>query len=305
MSKCVEKDRMKVVKKMFMRNPISNKDCIIVNSIRKSYKDVHALMEGFSCNIACAENTTLLGRNGAGKTTLMNLITNNLFLDTGTITINGIDCGIPEARKGLRYLPDKLEIPHMFTATEMFKEYSLYSDGYSISDFKDIAEQFECLHLVDHYFSKKSKGQQRLLMLSIVLSGEPSLIILDEPLEGLDPMNIRKVRNRINVLKNCGCTILQSSHRIHEAERQGGRYLIIHDGRVCSEGDMADIKMLGRVQKEKYDESFSKMVSFVCEIDNYVLVEMKDLEEVRNSSIRDIMLPATLEDIYIASLEQR
>ncbi len=190
----------------------------------------------------------------------------------------------------------------MCTATDMYNEYSLYIDDHSLSDFRKMAEEFECLHLANHYFNKKSKGQQRLLMLSIVLSGQPSLVILDEPMEGLDPMNVRKVRKRMNSLKREGCTILQSSHRIHEAERQGGRYLIIHDGHICSEGDMADIQKLGRIPITKFVESMNETVNTICKIDDYVLI---DRIENGHSSLEEIVLPATLEDVYIASLEQR
>ncbi|GEM_PF-2083344 len=281
-----------------------SEDGIIVDNVWKNYGDVCALAKGFSCNIRRAENTVLLGSNGAGKTTLLDLITNNIFPDSGTIKINGIDCRIPEARKGLRYLPDKSRIPHLCTATDMYTEYSLYIDDHSLIDFKKMADEFECLHLVNHYFNKKSKGQQQLLMLSIVLSGQPSTVILDEPMDGLDPMNVRKVRKRLNSLKREGCTILQSSHRIHEAERQGGRYLIIHDGRICSEGDMADIQKLRKIPK-KYVESMNLTVNIICEIDEYVLIKKEYLVEVGNFSFEEIVLPATLEDVYIASLEQR
>jgi len=279
-------------------------DCIVIKDIQKSYGDVTAIKEGFSCNIVSGENTVLLGRNGAGKTTLLNLITNNLFYKSGTITINGVNSTVPESRKGLRYLPDQLEMSQMFTAKQMYQEYSLYSNGYSMDSFMETTKEFECIHLIDHYLSKKSKGQQRLLLLSIVLSGSPVLVILDEPMEGLDPVNIRKVRNRINTLKEKGCTILQSSHRIHEAEKQGGRYLIIHDGRVCSEGRMDNIAEMVKIPKNEYNESLESVVDVVSEIDDYLLLRIKDTHKTNSVFEKATRKQATLEDIYIASLRQ-
>lgn len=283
----------------------NNKHCIRITNISKHYGSVCAIADGFSCNIPSAENTTLLGRNGAGKTTLMNLITNNLFLNNGTITINGTNCSVPEARKGLRYLPDSLEMPATFTAKELLKEHLFYSGDYSLEDFNETATAFDCLHLSEQPMGGRSKGQKRLLMLAIVLSGNPSLILLDEPMEGLDPVNVRIVRKRISTLVNQGCTVLQSSHRIHEAERQGGRYLIMHDGRLCLEGNMEDISFMGRIPTDSYHEGIGEMARIICEIDDYFLVEAKDHKKDWAFQSRDRISPATLEDMYIASLENR
>ncbi|PIE53683.1 hypothetical protein CSA37_00520 [Candidatus Fermentibacteria bacterium] len=277
--------------------------CIVVNKIKKSYKNINAIRQNFSCEIYSGVNTVLIGKNGAGKTTLMNLITGNIFLDQGEITINGICCSKPESRRGLRYLPDNMQVPEKCTAADLFIEFQRYSSEFSMADFRATAEEFDCLHLIDHPFSKKSKGQKRLLMLSIVLSGSPSVVILDEPMEGLDPMNVRKVRRRITGLCREGCTVLHSSHRIHEAERHAERYLIIHDGEFRGEGVMADLELYRRIPEERVKHLGMNQVRKVSSIDDYCLVKAESSESISSWNMKNISSPATLEDVYIASLE--
>lgn len=275
----------------------------MVDCVSKSYGPSRGLAEGFSCTIRKSESTVLLGSNGAGKTTLLSLIANLRRPDSGRITIDGIDASMPESRRGMRFLPEQVSLPRRATTEDLLNEYKANGADIRFDQVAEMTAYFECDSLYGKEFGKLSKGQRQILLLSAILSGRPKLVILDEPMEGLDPLNIRRVRQRIRHLTEAGTTVLHSTHRVHEAEKHGGLYMIIHKGRLVENGSMASIASytkLSQSEAERFGIAEDQVHGIVA---GKLIVSISAVLASCTGTRSDLNLSTlTLEDIYISKL---
>lgn len=186
-----------------------------------------------------------IGKNGAGKTTTMKLILGLDFPDEGKIELFE---GMP-LEKARKYIGSLIEAPGLYkncTAYENMKRFSVISGGTE----KDITD---CLHLagLDNTGNKKagefSLGMRQRLGIAIALLGNPRLLILDEPINGLDPEGIKEIRDVILRLnRERGVTFLISSHLLDELAKIVTRYGIISDGVLLEEVAAAELERRSR-----------------------------------------------------------
>lgn len=269
-------------------------------NLKKYYGRTRGLREGFSCDIRKGENTILLGSNGAGKSTLMNIAMNLISADSGTVLINGVDYRKPESRMSVRYLPESVILPEYCNTADMTEEYGRYREDIDFSDVAEMFDYFGCEDLLNQYYKGKSKGEKQLMLLSLMLSGKPEFLILDEPLEGLDPINIRKVRKRIKTLCESGTTVLQSTHRVHEVEMHRGNFLIIHDGRNIATGEFESLSIYRKLSRKIQQELNIPESKVSFSFDSFVIIEKQTL----NSFSIDYSTTSavTMEDFYFATV---
>ena len=271
-----------------------------VENLKKYYGETRGLREGFSCVINRGENTVLLGSNGAGKSTLMNLSMNLITPDSGAILINGVESRKPESRRHVRYLPESVILPVHCNTADMTREYGRYREDISFSAVAEMFEYFGCEDLLEQNYKGKSKGQKQLMLLALILSGNPEFLILDEPLEGLDPINIAMVRDRIKTLCNSGTTVLQSTHRVHEAEMHGGNYLIIHDGRNVISGKVESLADYLKLPVEAQHRLNIPEDNISFHLNSFVIIKKQILSDC-NVDVSTASA-VTMEDFYIASV---
>jgi len=277
---------------------------IIVEDLKKFYGNARGLIGGFSCRIKKGENTVLLGNNGAGKTTLMNIITNIKFPDDGAVYINNVNSRIPESRSHLRYLPEDVSLPSKCNILDIIREYQALNGRIELFDVEALSEEFNCHDRLEQKFSSMSKGQKRLMFLALILSGKPDIVMLDEPMEGLDPMNIHKVRKRIKELCKSGTTVLQSTHRVHEAEQHGGNYMIIHNGEFVAEGKLSSIEEYCKISYADSTAAGFQPKDIILTYEDIVIVRKTSILET--SLLKDMQSASslvTLEDIYLCSVK--
>ncbi|NNE08881.1 MAG: ABC transporter ATP-binding protein [Gemmatimonadetes bacterium] len=181
------------------------------------------------------ETFALLGANGAGKTTTMKMILDLIRPDTGSITIGGIDSRDPMARSALGYLPEQPYFSPHLTGFELIRYYGALA-GVS----REIREErarnlIRSLGLqgaenrrIRHY----SKGMMQRLGFAQVLISDPSVLVLDEPMSGLDPVGRKEIRDVLLAQKEKGKTILLSSHILEDVERICDRAGFLVEGRM-------------------------------------------------------------------------
>ena len=186
----------------------------------------------------------LLGPNGAGKTTLIKTILGLLRPDAGSIHVFGLPSSGREARARLGYLPENPYFYDYLTARE-FLDFYARLQGIPKSDRRDrVGRTLERVGLggrADTALRTFSKGMTQRLGLAQAIQHEPDLVILDEPMSGLDPLGRREVRDLILALRRAGKTVFFSSHILQDAEMICDRIAILKSGRLCSAGRLDEL----------------------------------------------------------------
>jgi branched-chain amino acid transport system ATP-binding protein len=230
---------------------------LIVNGMSTHYDTSHILF-GVSLNVNEGEVVCLLGRNGAGKTTTLKSIMGLAPTSGGEITFNGHNLvGLKPyeiARLGVGYVSDErlifpdltvrenLEIAHKANAATGEFDWSV-DKIYTL--FPKLVE------LDANLGGYLSGGEQQLLSVGRTLMGSPSLLLLDEPVEGVAPLVVQELGNRISELKKMGLTILLAEQNLEFAAQISDRAYIIDTGHIRYEGTMTDLSKRSDV-KEKY-----------------------------------------------------
>ncbi len=200
-------------------------------------------IEGISFTVPRGTVFALLGHNGAGKTTTINCILDLVHPDRGEVRIMGRDHNRCESRTVVGYLPERPYFFEHLTGRELLEFYAdLLGLPRSLRDDR-IDEVLACTGLstcAGRRLRKYSKGMLQRIGLSQALLGDPELLILDEPMSGLDPMGRRDVRELLLELKARGKTIILSSHIVPDIEMIADSVGIIRDGRLVDTRDLRD-----------------------------------------------------------------
>lgn len=200
-----------------------------------------------SCEISPGV-TALLGQNGAGKSTMMRLITGQLRPTTGRVSVFGVD---PFANTGvfrrLGYCPEFDNFPEHLSGREFVKRMAILT-GFSTLEAKQRTEHvlFE-VGMVDRAHKSirgYSKGMRQRIKLAQALVHDPDVLLLDEPLNGLDPVGRHELIQSLGKLASQGKTILVSSHILFEVEQMTRSILLVHRGRLLAAGDLRTIREL-------------------------------------------------------------
>ena len=192
--------------------------------------------------------TGLLGPNGAGKSTLLKLITGQLKPSKGSVKVLGESVwGNPAIFRRLGLCPEQDAFYDRMTGHEWVTAL-LRLHGYGERDASDKAmaslEQVDLLEAANKRIGAYSKGMRQRVKLAQAIAHEPELLILDEPLSGMDPLARRKT---IRLLRNwaaAGRNVIVSSHILHEVEALTSDILLMHHGRVLAEGNVHQIRDL-------------------------------------------------------------
>ena len=226
---------------------------ISVQNVSKSFGPVKAI-QNISFQIKKGEVVGFLGPNGAGKTTMMRLITGFFPPTEGMIFVDGQDLfkSTPELRKKLGYLAEHNPLYRDVTAQE-FLNYVAALKGISFKNRKkavsSVVEQCGLSIALKRVAGKLSKGFQQRLGLAQALLGDPELLILDEPTNGLDPQQIAEIRNLIKTLGQSR-TILLSTHILPEVKATCQRILILNQGRLVASGSLEHLEENPRRSEE-------------------------------------------------------
>jgi ABC-2 type transport system ATP-binding protein len=222
------------------------------------YYGEFAAIENVSFTVRKGEVVSFLGPNGAGKSTTMKLLTGYLAPSAGQARIAGHDMNTDrlEGAKRLGYLPENGPLYPDMTPRELL---TFFADARGLSgDYK--RERIEAvIHLCDlgsvigKPISKLSRGYRQRVGMAHVLLHEPDVLILDEPTAGLDPNQIREVRNTIRKLGE-NKTILLSTHILQEVEAMASRILFINEGRLVFDGPTSEFHAQGKSLDERFHE---------------------------------------------------
>lgn len=208
------------------------------------------------------EVTGYLGPNGSGKTTTIRQLMGFMKPNRGLCTIAGLDCydKAPAIKKFLGYIPGEISFPDGIDGMEYLKFLCRMRGTKDYSLMYDLIDRFELD--MRGKVKKYSKGMKQKLGIIIAFMHNPEVMILDEPTSGLDPLMKNTFIELINEEKAKGKTILMSSHMFEEVERTCDKVLIIRDGRIIKQSDVATLKSSRRrafVVKTENPEALSSL----------------------------------------------
>ena len=212
---------------------------VTVNSLTKKYGKLTAC-DNVSLNINSGEIAILLGPNGAGKSTLIKSIC-GLLRFSGAVTIDGFDNRSLEAKRVLGYVP---EFPTPYPMLTVEEHMEFIAKAYKLKEWKEKADSLLSRFDLDDKRNKLgkelSKGMQQKVSVCCALLPDPKLVILDEPLVGLDPHGIRELKNIIADLRDEGKSLLISTHIIDSIEENWDVTFIMNKGRFAREVRRSD-----------------------------------------------------------------
>jgi ABC-2 type transport system ATP-binding protein len=201
------------------------------------------ILKPFELKVVGAQCVAIVGHNGAGKTTLFHLMFGLKIPSRGDIFINGVSSLDPRARLGASYLPER---PYFnldqtlqgFLALQGTLSGLRRNDlGREIQRVADEVGLAERLHARLRTFSKGMLQKTALAQLSI---GSPGLLVLDEPMSGLDPESRESVRSRLKEWKSAGKTVLFSSHSLEDVEQLADSVLVLSEGELRFFGSLSE-----------------------------------------------------------------
>lgn len=244
---------------------MSGHDALVVRGLVKRFGGLTAV-NNLDLNIRRGELYALLGPNGAGKTTSLRIVAGLLSPDAGEISICGINrLRDPVAAKRLvAWLPDEPMVYDKLTPVEYldFVAGLWQVEPPVVKGRRDaLLETLDLTGVADQRCEGFSKGMRQKVALAGALIHEPELLILDEPLTGLDASMARHVKELLQERVATGVTVILTTHILEVAERLSDRIGIIRNGRLVCEGTMAQLRDGGASQGSTLEDVFLEVVS--------------------------------------------
>lgn len=185
----------------------------------------------------------LAGENGAGKTTLLKCMLDFCSADTGTIEINGIASSSPQARRAISFLPERFTPPWFLTGREFVRAALDMANTPWNEDL--VLARFDELDLAPASLDKPvrafSKGMTQKLGLAACFLSNSQLLVLDEPMSGLDPSARVRVKKLLSGLRNAGKALLFTSHSLADIEEICDHMAVLHRGRIAFRGSPREL----------------------------------------------------------------
>lgn len=246
-----------------------------IDQISKAYDDYLAVNK-VSLNIPRGKIYGLLGPNGAGKTSSIRMITRITMPDSGTIYFDGEELAEKHSRN-TGYMPEERGLYKKMKVLEQIT-YLLSLKGLKSSEAKAAGvEWLERLGLSEwssNNVTDLSKGMQQKVQFITTIAHKPSLLILDEPFSGLDPVNTKLIEKEIVRLKDEGTTIIFSTHRMEQVEELCDHIALMNKGQVVLENEITQVRK--DFQKDVYHISFLGDKQYLQAVSGLTILELTD-----------------------------
>ncbi|MBU6338600.1 MAG: ABC transporter ATP-binding protein [Rickettsiales bacterium] len=230
-----------------------------ISEISKSFGD-RVVLNKVEFSVKKNEIFGFIGLNGMGKTTLIKIILDLLDQDHGEVEIFGVSRVLPESRKKLCYLPEKFQ-PSQHLKGEEFLKFVLdfYKKKYNPKKAQKICENLDLrFEVLKQKVTKYSKGMTQKLGLLAVFLSEADLVILDEPMSGLDPKARIALKKELIAYKNSGKTIFFSSHILSDMDEICDSIAVLNDAKIVYEGTPQGFK--NKHKEDSLEKAFLKEI---------------------------------------------
>lgn len=289
-----------------------------VENVTKYY-GTNLAVDHLSFTVDDGEIFGLLGSNGAGKTTTFRMIMGLLDATSGKITLDGkkIDYSVTDK---IGFVTEERSLLTKMTVKEQIIYYGRLkglSEKEILKRLDDWLERFQIKEYKNRKIKELSKGNQQKIQFISAVINEPKLLILDEPFTGLDPINVKLLKEAIYSLQKKGCSIIFSSHQMEHIEQFCEKLVILVKGKTVLEGYLKDIKesyqkknifIRGDVTAKEL-ESINGVLSvekklneFEVKIENNKIVEQVFKKIAHHNITKFVVEEASLNEIFIAKV---
>jgi len=207
---------------------------ILLDCVTKNFGTFTAV-DNVSYSIQKGESFALLGPNGAGKTTIVRMLLNFITPSSGKITIKGLPAADPESRRHIGYVAEQHRIPPYLSGLDYLSRHASLiglSGQAAKGQIENVLEMVSMKGRERKKSATYSRGMKQRIGLGAALLGQPELLILDEPISGLDPIGIRDIRKIIETLRGQGVSIILNSHLLSEVEKTCDTAAILYRGKI-------------------------------------------------------------------------
>jgi ABC-2 type transport system ATP-binding protein len=231
--------------------------------LTKRYRQLTAV-DGMNLAVARGELFGFLGQNGAGKTTTLRMIAGILRPTSGTVEVGGVNIQRQplEAKRRLGYIPDRPFVYDKLTGAEFLRfAAALYDrDGAAVEHrIDELLDLFELTAWRDELTESYSHGMRQKLIIAGAFVHRPDVIVVDEPMVGLDPRGARILKDLFRRFVDRGGTVLMSTHTLEVAEALCDRIAIVHRGRIAAQGTMTELRAQTASEGMSLEQLFLKL----------------------------------------------
>ncbi len=236
---------------------------IEIINLTKRYGNITAV-SGIHLNIPSGQFFGFLGPNGAGKTTTIKTIVGLLRPTSGIVRVEGFDVQQEpiQAKHVVGFIPDKPFIYEKLTGREFLQ----FSAGlYQVKDddvelrILQLLETFELTDWANELIESYSHGMRQKLVMSAALIHQPKVLVIDEPMVGLDPKGARQVKKIFTDICQKGTTIFMSTHTLEIAEQMCDHIAIIQKGRIIAQGSMEELRQMSKTSMTTLEDIFLEL----------------------------------------------
>jgi len=236
---------------------------IKLKDLTKRYGTTHAV-EALNLEVPDGELFGFIGPNGAGKTTTIRMIGGLLAPTYGQVYIDGVDIAADPVgvKRKIGLIPDRPFLYEKLTGNEFLR---FTADLFELNQADFLDKSKELLNLfglwdrANELIEAYSHGMKQRLIMSAALLHEPRLLIVDEPMVGLDPRGIKMVRNLFRHLAETGVTVFMSTHTLSLAEEICDRIGIINNGKLVATGTIAELQSAARLGQANLEQAFLEL----------------------------------------------
>ena len=242
---------------------VASREGVAAAGLRKSYRG-REVLRGVSLRVGRGEAVGLLGPNGAGKTTCFYILTGLIAPDHGVVRLDGRDItALPmhrRARLGIGYLPQEASVFRGLTVENNLRavlEITQPDRRQRELELGALLDEFGLVELRSAAAIGLSGGERRRVEIARALAARPSILLLDEPLAGIDPINVGDIRALVGQLTRRGLGVLITDHNVRDTLDIIDRAYVLHEGAVLAEGTPDEIVAHGEVRRVYLGDRFS------------------------------------------------
>lgn len=255
---------------------------ITTNHVHKSFGDIHAVND-LSLTVASGEFFGLLGPNGSGKTTTVKMLLGLLDPDDGSVRIGDIDpqAESQKAKEHIGYVSEESILYRSMTPKEVFElvaSVRQMGPNTAIDRVVQLAESFDALPILDSLIGTLSRGNKQKVQIIAALLHRPEVLILDEPLTGLDAKSVKVFKEILEMHAEAGGSVLFSTHILEIADELCDRIAVINSGVLVAEGSPSELRERSKEAGASLEDVFLQLTDQDDSVQQ-IISRLRDSEE--------------------------